>query len=130
MTPKLDMIGLVCKDVASSLRFYSTLGLDVPQPEPGEPFCEMTLDGGVRLSWNDVEMIKSIYPDWEEPVGHRLGLAFLCEGSAGVDATYRKIVEAGYASVKEPFDAFWAQRYAVVKDPDGNLVDLFAPLGG
>ena len=26
----------------------------------------------------------------------------------------------------EPFDAFWGQRYAQVKDPDGNPVDIFA----
>jgi uncharacterized glyoxalase superfamily protein PhnB len=30
--------------------------------------------------------------------------------------------------VKEPWDAFWGQRYAAVGDPDGNLIDLFAPL--
>jgi catechol 2,3-dioxygenase-like lactoylglutathione lyase family enzyme len=29
---------------------------------------------------------------------------------------------------KEPYDAFWGQRYANVADPDGNAVDLFAPL--
>ena len=29
-----------------------------------------------------------------------------------------------------PWDAFWGQRYAQVKDPDGNVVDLFAPLQG
>ena len=28
----------------------------------------------------------------------------------------------------EPFDAFWGQRYATVRDPDGNAVDLFAAL--
>lgn len=122
------MIGLVCKDVQASLRFYETLGLPVPVPDG--PYCELTLDGGIRLSWNEVEMIKSIYPDWEEPVGHRMGLAFLCDGPAGVDATFAKLTAAGHPSVKEPFDAFWGQRYAVVKDPDGNLVDLFAPLDG
>jgi uncharacterized glyoxalase superfamily protein PhnB len=31
---------------------------------------------------------------------------------------------------KEPWDAFWGQRYAVVADPDGNHVDLYAPLQG
>jgi hypothetical protein len=31
---------------------------------------------------------------------------------------------------KEPWDAFLGQRYAVVSDPDGNHVDLFAPLQG
>jgi hypothetical protein len=28
----------------------------------------------------------------------------------------------------EPWDAFCGQRYAEVEDPDGNVVDLFAPL--
>jgi uncharacterized glyoxalase superfamily protein PhnB len=28
----------------------------------------------------------------------------------------------------EPWDADWGQRYAQVKDPDGNSVDLFAAL--
>jgi uncharacterized glyoxalase superfamily protein PhnB len=31
--------------------------------------------------------------------------------------------------LRSPFDAFWGQRYATVLDPDGNTVDLFAPLG-
>ena len=28
----------------------------------------------------------------------------------------------------EPWDAVWGQRYAVVHDPDGNPVDLYAAL--
>jgi uncharacterized glyoxalase superfamily protein PhnB len=28
----------------------------------------------------------------------------------------------------EPWDAFWGQRYATVRDLDGNGVDLFAAL--
>jgi hypothetical protein len=37
-------------------------------------------------------------------------------------------VAAGYDGHKEPWDAFWGQRYAIVHDPDGNTVDLFAEL--
>ena len=29
---------------------------------------------------------------------------------------------------KAPWDAPWGQRYALVRDPDGNAVDLFCPL--
>jgi catechol 2,3-dioxygenase-like lactoylglutathione lyase family enzyme len=29
---------------------------------------------------------------------------------------------------EESIDAFWGQRYAQVKDPDGSVLDLFAPL--
>ena len=55
-------------------------------------------------------------------------LAFLCQSPAEVDARYTQIIEAGFKSEKEPWDAFWGQRYASVLDPDGNCVDLFAPL--
>ena len=27
----------------------------------------------------------------------------------------------------KPWDAFWGQRYAVLHDPDGHQVDLYAP---
>ena len=76
-------------------------------------------------------MVKSaLDPGWVEPVGHRMELAFRCDTPAEVDATYRKLEAAGYAGHKEPWDAFWGQRYAVAVDPDGNRVSLFAPLGG
>ena len=39
-----------------------------------------------------------------------------------------RLVEAGYRSHVQPFDAFWGQRYATVLDPDGNPVDLYAAL--
>jgi uncharacterized glyoxalase superfamily protein PhnB len=46
-----------------------------------------------------------------------------------VDATFAELVAAGHEGHLEPWDAFWGQRYAVVHDPDGNAVDLFAALG-
>jgi len=128
MAIKLDMIGLTVKDIAESLRFYRELGLEIPDPEPGSPYHEITLEGGIRLSWNDVEMVKSIDAHWQPPVGQRVGLAFLCDSPADVDARYAKMVAAGFHGEKEPWDAFWGQRYALVMDPDGAQVDLFCPL--
>ncbi len=128
MTPRLDMIGITCRSIPESLRFYALLGVDVPAAEPGEPYVETTLPGGIRLSWNDLEMIKQIDEGWVEPVGHRMGLAFLCDGPADVDRRYAEVTAAGFTGHKSPWDAFWGQRYAQVVDPDGNLVDLFAPL--
>lgn len=122
---RLDMIGLVCQDMAKSIEFYRQLGFAIPDPEPGHPYHEFTLDGGVRISWNDVEMIKKMELDYVEPSGFRMGLAFLCDGVDDVNARYQKLIEAGHPSHKEPFDAFWGQRYAQVIDPDGNVVDLF-----
>ena len=73
-------------------------------------------------------MIKSFNPDWQAPTGSRIGLAFLCESAADVDATYARLEAKGYRGHKEPWDAFWGQRYAQVFDPDGNVIDLFASL--
>ena len=47
-----------------------------------------------------------------------------------MDRLYAELTEAGYAGQREPWDAFWGQRYATVGDPDGNAVDLFASLPG
>jgi uncharacterized glyoxalase superfamily protein PhnB len=79
--------------------------------------------------WDTVELIRS-FSEWEPPAGgHRVGLAFLCEHPEEVDEVHAKLVAAGHPSQVLPFDAFWGQRYATILDPDGNLVDLFAPLG-
>jgi uncharacterized glyoxalase superfamily protein PhnB len=45
-----------------------------------------------------------------------------------VDAAYERLVSLGYDGHKEPWDAPWGQRYALMRDPDGNGVDLFCPL--
>jgi len=125
---KLDMIGITAADMDASLAFYRTLGLDAPESSGGEPYVELALPGGIRLSWNSLAMMKQIDPDWEEPSGHRIGLAYLCDSPAEVDSVHARLVGAGYQSHKKPWDAFWGQRYAQVLDPDGNIVDLFAPL--
>jgi catechol 2,3-dioxygenase-like lactoylglutathione lyase family enzyme len=129
MAVQPDMVGMVVCDMAATLRFYRLLGLDTPAGGEGEPFVEVTTPNGYRISWNSLEMTKGIYPDWvEEPVGQRMSLAFKCDSPAEVNALYQRIVAAGYQGHKAPWDAFWGQRYAVVVDPDGNLVDLFAAL--
>jgi len=125
---KLDMIGITAADVDASLAFYRTLGLDAPETSGGEPYVEIVLPGGIRLSWNALSMIKEIDPEWEEPKGQRIGLAYLCESPDEVNRRHQDLVAAGYQSHKAPWDAFWGQRYAQVLDPDGNVVDLFANL--
>jgi catechol 2,3-dioxygenase-like lactoylglutathione lyase family enzyme len=124
--PRLDMIGLVVRDLEASLAFYRLLGIEV---EGGEGHVEATLPGGLRIAWDTVDVIRSFDPEWAEPSGgSRIALAFLCDSPADVDARYAELTGAGYEGHKEPWDAFWGQRYAQVKDPDGNTVDLFAPL--
>ena len=122
---KLDAIGIVTSDLSACLRFYRLIGVDAPDID--DDHVEATLPNGLRLMFDKVELVKQI-TDWIEPVGHRMGLAFLCESPNHVDETCAAITAAGFKVAKEPWDAFWGQRYAQAEDPDGNLVDLFAPL--
>lgn len=127
---QLDLIGLVVRDMAASLAFYRLLGLDIPAALDAEPHAEITLPNGLRLAWDSLSMMQQIYPDWNaNPTGTRMAIAFRCASPAEVDATWQRLVDAGYQGHSAPWDAFWGQRYAVIYDPDGNHLDLFAPLG-
>ncbi|TCP25577.1 putative glyoxalase superfamily protein PhnB [Scopulibacillus darangshiensis] len=125
MKVKLDMVGIVVMDMKASLEFYRVLGFDIPEKMNEEPHVEVNQDG-VRLAFDKQEMAKEIYGGWEEPSGHRIELAFLCESDEALNKLYEKIIGHGYTSHREPWDAFWGQRYAIVIDPDGNLISLFA----
>jgi catechol 2,3-dioxygenase-like lactoylglutathione lyase family enzyme len=129
MAPSFNLIGLVVADIGKSLAFYRRLGLDIPETADTEPHVETDLPGGLRLAWDGIETIRSFDPAWTAPGGSsRVSLAFLCDGPGDVDRVYADLVEAGYEGHRQPWDAFWGQRYAIVLDPDGNSVDLFAPL--
>ncbi|MEU6202077.1 VOC family protein [Micromonospora musae] len=129
MTPRFDLIGMATTDMARTLDFYRRLGLDIPPGAETQPHVEVTLPGGIRLAWDDAEMVRSFDPDWTPPTGSpRHSLAFRCADPAEVDRWYAELTEAGYEGHLKPWDAFWGQRYAVLHDPDGNGVDLFAPL--
>ncbi|TDC76202.1 VOC family protein [Streptomyces hainanensis] len=128
-TPRLDLISIVTDDLAASLAFYRRLGIDVAEGAENQPHVEATLPGGLRFAWDTVETIRSFMPDWAPVSGaQRIGIAFRCADAADVDTLYAELTAAGHVGEKAPWDAFWGQRYAVVKDPDGNGVDLFAPL--
>jgi catechol 2,3-dioxygenase-like lactoylglutathione lyase family enzyme len=129
MKARLDLIGIVVEDMGRSLAFYRELGIDLPEDADGQPHVEVTLPGGLRLAWDSEETIRSFLPDWQPPSGgQRIGFAFLLDSPQEVDAAYERLVSLGYDGHKEPFDAPWGQRYALIHDPDGNSVDLFSPL--
>jgi catechol 2,3-dioxygenase-like lactoylglutathione lyase family enzyme len=125
---RLDAIGIVVADMAKALAFYRRMGLDVPTSADGEEHVEVGLPGGLRLLFDTEKVIRSFHPGWTPMRGGRTNLGFALADAAGVDALHAELVAAGHPSELAPFDAVWGQRYAVVLDPDGNGVDLFAPL--
>lgn len=126
--PRFAAVGVVVTDMARSLEFYRKLGLEIPAESDTAPHAEAILPGGVRLLFDTVETVLSFDPDWTRPDGTQMGLAFECESPAAVDKTFAEMVGAGYTGHLAPWDAPWGQRYSSILDPDGNGVDLFAPV--
>lgn len=129
MDARFDALGVIVSDMAAAVAFYRRLGLEFPDGAEAEGHAEAVLPGGTRLMLDTEATMASIDPNFRSPAGPgRISLAFLCETPAGVDGLHDELVAAGQTSVRAPFDAFWGQRYATVRDPDGNAIDLFAPL--
>jgi uncharacterized glyoxalase superfamily protein PhnB len=126
--PALNAIGIAVSDLRRSMQFYRLLGLlDLPE-EPADDHVEATMANGTRLMFDTEEVIRSFLPDWRRENGNQVSLAFECASPAEVDEVYARVVAGGFEGEKEPWDAFWGQRYALLGDPDGVRVNLYAAL--
>ena len=125
--PALNAIGIVAADMAASIRFYRLVGLDVPET-PDEGHVDALLPNGIRFMLDSEDTMRSFRPDWTRENGNQLGIAFECESPAEVDEISARVVAGGFHGEKEPWDAFWGQRYAQLLDPDGVEVSLYAAL--
>ena len=113
--------------MARSIRLYRLLGVELPET-PDEGHVDTLLPNGIRFMLDTEGEVRKFDPQWRRETGNQLGLAFECQDPAQVDEVYAHLLEAGFHADKEPWDAFWGQRSAQVRDPDGVLVALYAGL--
>jgi len=125
---KPHSIDIVVADMGKSLAFYRTLGLDAPTDKDDEVQVEIATPGATTIGLIAELMMRKTDPDWVTPVGQGVTFACQCDSPAEVDSIFATVTAAGYAGKTAPWDAFWGQRYASLLDPDGNRIDLFAPL--
>lgn len=121
-------IDIVVADMGKALAFYRTLGLAVPDDADGGEQVQVATPGGATLGFLTEALMKGHNPYWVDPVGQRVTFACRCDSAEEVDATYARVTAAGYEGRQAPWDAPWGQRYAMLGDPDGNRVDLFAAI--
>lgn len=121
---KLSMIGIIVKEMERAIAFYSFLGLTVRE-RFGEDYVELTNET-VRISLNTQSMVREVYGFEPRLSGERLELAFELAGKNEVDELYHKIKTNKYTTVKAPWSALWGQYYALIADPDGNILSLFS----
>jgi catechol 2,3-dioxygenase-like lactoylglutathione lyase family enzyme len=128
MAPTFSAIGIVATDLPASLAFYRELGFTIPPEADSAPHVDVDLPGGLRLMLDPQTTVAAFDPEVANAGSGRVALAFACDSPAEVDATYDRMTKAGHTGHLAPWDAVWGQRYAVLHDPDGNGVELFAAL--
>lgn len=125
---KLNAIGITSSDFKKTLQFYSILGFIFSENNETEDHIEpVTEPGSTRLMIDSKKLIKEILGEEPIPANHS---AFAIEYNSPqeVNEICQKIHAEGFTVVKDAWDAFWGQRYAIVEDPDGYKVDLYAKL--
>jgi catechol 2,3-dioxygenase-like lactoylglutathione lyase family enzyme len=126
---KLTHVRLLTDDVQAMVRFYrDVLGLEVTLDAGDGVYCELRTSGAIlALFRRDLmgQMIGS-----ELPAPGRSDAAALTFEVDDVDATARALQERGVDLVAGPRDYDVAfLRVAHLRDPDGNLIEINAPLG-
>ncbi len=123
---KLGAIGIVSNNIEKSLAFYNQLGLTFKSFS--EDHYECQLDNGMRIMIDSLDLMKKINPEYVRPESSHISFCFEQNTPQAVDDLVKKLKDSNYAVSKEPWDAFWGQRYAVVKGPEGTQVDIYSPL--
>ena len=118
---------LVVDDAERAILFYRTaFGADElvrnAGPDGRIMHCELLVFGGRLIVCSDFEEDPASSPARLGGTTVRLHLYV-----SDVDAVYGRAIAAGAESVAEPADAFWGDRYAIVRDPCGHQWSLATP---
>lgn len=120
------LVNVFTGDIQRALDFYQgTLGLPETfrTPREGLPEHVEMAAGGFVLAVSTAEAARRVH-GLEAEVGRpAMSLVFWVDD---VDATYAAAAAAGADVVTEPHDAGNDNRNAVVRDPDGTLVEFVA----
>lgn len=124
---KLNAIGVTAKDITKAVAFYELLGFKFDAFKPEDDHVEAKTKDSIRLMIDSEKLMKELLGYGAKPANHS---AFAIEYDLPdeVDEIAEKVKKAGYELFKEPWDAFWGQRYCIVKDPNGYMIDLYATL--
>lgn len=125
---KLDAVGVTSSNLNKTVGFYQLLGFQFTEFKADEKHLEpLTPEGSARLMIDTKDIVKDIIGEDPKP-GNHSSFAIQYNSPEEVNTVAQKVRDSGFKVVKEPWDAFWGQRYAVVEDPDGYRVDLYSDL--
>jgi len=123
MQPRISMITLGVRDMATAVKFYEQ-GLGFPRMDSPPEVAFFTLNG----SWLALYGRDALADDAQVPSeGHgfeAFTLAHNVHSEAEVDAVVQQALAAGATLVKQPQKVFWGGYSGYFRDPDGHLWEV------
>jgi lactoylglutathione lyase len=120
------MVNLYTHDIEAGLRFYRDLlgfAETFRTPREGIPeHVELRLNG-FTIALGTVQAAKEVHGVEAAPGSPAMVLVVWTDN---VDAAYTELVAAGVPAVQPPHDTGNNNRNALLRDPDGNLVEIVA----
>lgn len=125
---KLNAVGVTSRDIKKTIDFYTILGFSFETDAQTQSHVEpLTSEGSARLMIDSIDIATQVYGHKPKPA-NTAAFALEYDKSEEIDVICNKVQASGFTVMKEPWHAPWGQYYAVLKDPDGYIVDLYCNL--
>ena len=118
------LVNVYTRDIDASMRFYrDLLGFKETfrTPKTGTPTHVEFKVGGFTFGLGTVEAAQRVHGVTASPGSPAMALVFWTDD---VDRAFDRLRAAGVAAVQPPHDTGNNNRKALLRDPDGNLVEL------
>jgi catechol 2,3-dioxygenase-like lactoylglutathione lyase family enzyme len=131
MALELYMVGLIVRDMKATVDFYRHLGLAIPEGSEEKTFVEVKMAGMSLFFDSSPSKWDPQYGEREETKPTAAGsyshlLEFDVLERDAVGAMYAKLIRLGYRGYRAPYETPFGVYFALVFDPDGNVVLLSA----
>jgi catechol 2,3-dioxygenase-like lactoylglutathione lyase family enzyme len=130
MVTRFGSINIVVEDVARLTEFLEALGVDLDGVPPGWESWTTHHRSFGAASDVDADLDSSRFAaDWGGTPAEFQGVVvnLRTDDRDAVDRGYAIAIEHGAVSRREPYDAFWGARFAVVESPFGIVFGLMSP---
>ncbi len=126
MKVKFDMIGIFVKDLSNMVSFYNeVIGIEIEWDGNG-PYAEFKHDG-IRFAMydrNELPKLLGRKPSFPTGINGTFELAINVGKPTNVDATHKRLSEAGAKEIYAPRNEPWKMRSSMIADPEGNLIEI------
>jgi len=131
----LYMLGLIVQDMSKSLEFYRRLGLAIPEGSEAMTHVEVKMGSGLTFfldsrpsRWDPGYVRKENRESREATDSYRSILEFYLQTQEAVETKYAELTGLGYQGYRPPYETAFGMCFAMVNDPDGNVILLSGAL--